>query len=301
MPAHWHASRSRGRAFGRKPRAGASRFTWSGVSTLRRTSVVCVERIRDRKLPVPLRLGGRYEWIHAPREAQDGGVDARRRRERGPVEASGELDLVERAPVRALQRRRPDRGVFLGEAPLDDHVGTGDRPAEQAAQDRSRARERQVRDDGERPPSERCQSRASASTTETSPPNRARSPAASDASRSTATTRAPASSSARVSTPVPAPTSTTRSSRATPASRTRAAASLLLRRKCWPRALREERLRTATINRRGHAAHSSAAAAAISIVRVPLRSSHVLVSERTIRIITAPHERQRPTTPGACT
>ena len=39
----------------------------------------------------------------------------------------------------------------------------------------------------------------------------------------------------------------------------------------------------------------------ISIVRVPLRSSQIRVSERTMRIMTAPHDRQRPTTPGACT
>src|SRR5688572_3508304 len=63
-------------------------------------------------------------------------------------------------------------------------------------------------------------------------------------------TLAPESSSARVRTPLPAPMSMTRSPRATPASTTRSAASRLLRRKCWPRATRVGRCRTATEDRR---------------------------------------------------
>ena len=149
MPAHWHASRSRGRAFGRKPRAGASRFIWSGVSTLRRTSVVAwnaSERKRQYRCDSVVGTSGFMRRVKRRTAASTlgGGANAVRSRR------LASFDLVERAPVRAFQRRRPDRRVFLGEAPLDDHVGVGDRPAEQAAQDRSRARERQVRDHGKR-------------------------------------------------------------------------------------------------------------------------------------------------------
>ena len=149
MPAHWHASRSRGRAFGRKPRAGASRFTWSGVSTLRRTSVVAwnaSERKRQYRCDSVVGTSGFMRRVKRRTAASTlgGGANAVRSRR------LASFDLVERAPVRSFQRRRPDRRVFLGEAPLDDHVGAGDRPAEQAAQDRSRARERQVRDDCKR-------------------------------------------------------------------------------------------------------------------------------------------------------
>ena len=87
------------------------------------------------------------------------------------VKTPRDLDLVERSPEGALQRRRPDGGVFLGEAPLTITSAAGDRPAEQVAQDRARAREGQVRNDRERLGRQR-QSRTSASTTETAPPNR---------------------------------------------------------------------------------------------------------------------------------
>src|SRR5262249_2098518 len=74
---------------------------------------------------------------------------------------------------------------------------------------------------------------------------RRRSPSARTGSSSTATTRAPAARSAPLNAPVPAPMSSTRSPRWIRAARTSSAASLLLRRKCWPRP-RGERGRTAT-------------------------------------------------------
>ena len=93
---------------------------------------------------------------------------------------------------------------------------------------------------------------ASACTTRTER-NRLRKSGTSVESRSTATTRAPARTSGAVSAPRPAPRSTTKSPRATPASRTIVSASVLLRRKCCPRGPPAGGRRTDTGHHRGHA------------------------------------------------
>src|SRR5579859_1706485 len=73
------------------------------------------------------RVGGRDKQDFAPRSAHDGGVDARRWRERAPRNASDERELVPSAPVAAEQRRRPHRGALRGEPPLDDRVELDER------------------------------------------------------------------------------------------------------------------------------------------------------------------------------
>ena len=104
------------------------------------------------KAPVRAVLAERDQRRLAASHAQDRGVHARRRRERGARQSARNGELEPRTPERAPRRRGPDGALLVRELPLHDRVRSAEpaRGVEHPREDRERAGERKVRDDRER-------------------------------------------------------------------------------------------------------------------------------------------------------